>query len=1566
ERHPAADFSRHTLVKPRIYHGREKRQISSTREKNGEHTNHLQVTIEVDGKDLVLDLTLNKQLIPNGFFHKHQENGEYKVHKPTPQEVDLCQYNGKVRGRPDSWVALSTCDGLSGVIFDGQEMHYVEKDNKIAEGDGVEAAHFLYKHSDLAPHNKTCGYHDVEGHEDHLQHHNRILRYKRDANQNEHKVRGPYNANKESKYVELVLVLDNREYKELGETMTRVLNHAKTIANIVNGLYSPLNIFIALVGVVVWSERDDIVFSANGDTTLTNFLHYRRHKLIKDHPNDNAQLLTKFNFDNGVVGKALRGPICTYQYSGGVNTDHSSVVGLVATTIAHEMGHNFGMEHDKNECKCPDDRCIMAPSSSTVAPTHWSSCSLNYLLLAFAHGMDYCLKNKPVSLLDSSVCGNGFVEPGEQCDCGLPEHCDNTCCNATTCMLYSNASCATGQCCDLNTCRPKNAGTLCRSADLECDLPEYCTGQSEYCPDDIYRQDAEKCDGGKAYCYRGFCRTRTDQCKLLWGETGRSSDDQCYQMNRKGDRHGNCGFNMLNNSFAVCNNESVLCGMLHCKHLNERLEFGMESVALLSHTFINKKGSIIPCRTALVDLGVNQVDPGLAPDGSNCGEGKMCVNQRCMSVSSLRKEGPTCPQSCNGNGWCNNKGHCHCKDGFAPPYCDYPGPGGSVDSGPASDPNARQGLIAALFIIFLGIVPLVAITVFLYYYARHNFRFGRKKSPPTTSNTITSDCQASAAGANANAQHSKRLSIKNVKNFMSSDTSIKNQDPVPKPEKRLSLKNIRNLKLNTNVKYSRSPETDSKTPDTTETLCEDTPQMSKSPSKSRGPTFPSDTTKRTEDNHSLLHEDSPPPNGLQNEFFGNFKGFSITPVKKSEPEPIRSAPPPPVVPPPAPLIKNTPSFKANPSATTTATIKAPNGNRFHTLAAKTNLFNKPLQKTNSFRTNALSNGIVAVNETSIAPALPPPNPGSSARPIISSPVLENSTCTAKELMSPLKNAPKVPLRPAPETPPAVEKETKRPLSSPDASHTVLNIKINTDTKKPLKEKETVGSSTLNRIASFLKPIDKKPVVHSNSLPKNNQVKANKILDKDALRSMEISNPIPQTKIDIAITALPVNTEAGKNVVMRAQSMRVSKESPRPHIQTFGSMRQPSGFRRPLSIPSGIRPKSPPPPRPPVGDTAGKKPGKTVKIAGNADLNHGDNIYAVIEEPPVAVQSPEKVTSDSSSPDSMGLLGEIVSEIQNRNFDSIYSTSTLARKKKEKEEKSQNEDITSPDTSEIYVNTSSLAYPESEYSNMSGNIKSSASSTSSGYIHPSAVNVPVKPSVEVKVEEKPPSKPLLSSFKSDNVKPFSSTVTKPQTATATKVNAVDVKKAEASPERRSNKSKTPPSPTAKTPPSPTAKPASRPTVNRQITPPSLRTRKPSPTRTAPQKPSNRRSITNSPDLVTSCNAYPASKPPDVLNRGTTPRKPTISNSKPIVEGLAKVSGKVVPKTTSFKSPQEKKGDVKPPIASKINKANSDVGTNLKTSTGLRNAARQSSNVASLQQKFETKNNVSNAETQKVKT
>ncbi len=130
------------------------------------------------------------------------------------------------------------------------------------------------------------------------------------------------------------------------------------------------------------------------------------------------------------------------------------------------------------------------------------SSSLEYLALAFEHGMDYCLRNRPASLFDSPTCGNGFAEEGEECDCGLPDHCDNPCCDPRTCRLRLNATCATGECCDLRTCAPKEPGSECRRSDHECDLPEFCTGESEHCPKDVYKVDGTSCKFGRAFCYQ--------------------------------------------------------------------------------------------------------------------------------------------------------------------------------------------------------------------------------------------------------------------------------------------------------------------------------------------------------------------------------------------------------------------------------------------------------------------------------------------------------------------------------------------------------------------------------------------------------------------------------------------------------------------------------------------------------------------------------------------------------------------------------------------------------------------------------------------------------------------------------------------------------------------------------------------------------------------------------------------------------------------------------------------------------------------------------------------------------
>ena len=58
-----------------------------------------------------------------------------------PEDVELCHYQGSLRGVPSSWAAVSTCDGhVSGALFDGKQMHFVENDNN--------GTHFHYREED--------------------------------------------------------------------------------------------------------------------------------------------------------------------------------------------------------------------------------------------------------------------------------------------------------------------------------------------------------------------------------------------------------------------------------------------------------------------------------------------------------------------------------------------------------------------------------------------------------------------------------------------------------------------------------------------------------------------------------------------------------------------------------------------------------------------------------------------------------------------------------------------------------------------------------------------------------------------------------------------------------------------------------------------------------------------------------------------------------------------------------------------------------------------------------------------------------------------------------------------------------------------------------------------------------------------------------------------------------------------------------------------------------------------------------------------------------------------------
>ncbi|KAJ4921191.1 hypothetical protein JOQ06_025914 [Pogonophryne albipinna] len=366
-----------------------------------------------------------------------------------------------------------------------------------------------------------------------------------------------------------------------------------------------------------------------------------------------------------------------------------SVLGL-ASTVAHELGHNLGMSHDTAErlCSCSNERrlggCIMEPSTGFLPGQMFSSCSAADLSLSLLSGGGMCLFNVPQHLLGGRSCGNLYVEQGEECDCGLLEECEDPCCNASTCRLVPGAQCSSdGICCQ--DCKLREAGSRCRDPLGECDLPEFCTGSSPYCPPNVFLQNGQRCEDEASYCYEGVCASMKSQCQLLWGPNATSAPPVCFSsVNKQGNKYGNCG-KMKNGSYIPCGDADVQCGRIQCEGGRQRPLLGSNTEILTTTVRFNH--SDLVCRGTFFHLGDDVSDPATVSQGTACSQNKACLNQKCQDVSVFGVE--ECRAKCNGHGVCNSNQNCHCGGGWAPPDCRASGLGGSVDSGPAIPPRSK-------------------------------------------------------------------------------------------------------------------------------------------------------------------------------------------------------------------------------------------------------------------------------------------------------------------------------------------------------------------------------------------------------------------------------------------------------------------------------------------------------------------------------------------------------------------------------------------------------------------------------------------------------------------------------------------------------------------------------------------------------------------------------------------------------------------------------------------------------------------------------------------------------------
>ncbi|XP_061117392.1 zinc metalloproteinase-disintegrin-like batroxstatin-1 [Conger conger] len=628
--HPALEgLQEYEVVRPVRLHSLRKRDTQSLR------PDVLKYRIRVEGKDIEMRLEKNAALLTKDYSETHYTEDGTQV-TTVPQDLDHCYYHGTIVNDRDSAVSMSTCDGLRGYFKTAEQRYLMEPLSGDDTGD-----HAVLKYENLDTDKPAvCGVTNTSWEPD----------YPPFTSKTRSRAGGPSSLHQQ-KYLEMYMVADNRMYKKMKNNKEDIRRRVFEVINFVNLVYKPLNTFVALIGLEIWTDEDKSSVTAPAGATLNAFTTWR-NKMVKGKPHDNAQLLTAINFEGPTVGLAYIGTLCS-GHSTAVIQDHNPRSIAVGATLAHEMGHNLGMNHDSSSCSCAGSSCIMAPALSYNIPKHFSSCSNgNYNQFLTSRNPE-CLFNKPdfMKVLSTPVCGNGFLEKGEQCDCGTPEECRNPCCNATSCTFSEGSACADGECC--GNCKILPTSRMCRQQRDECDLAEHCTGRSADCPEDVFAVNGLPCQDGQGYCYNGECPRRDEQCVKMWGSTAEVAGQSCYNQNKRGLYYGHCK-RTDKDTYIGCQQEDIMCGKLFCVQGNGGPNYGR----------LVKVGS---CKATF--YGDPDTDYGQVDTGTKCGDGMVCSDYECVTLETAYRA-TNCSARCKGHAVCNHRAECQCLPGWVSKDCN--------------------------------------------------------------------------------------------------------------------------------------------------------------------------------------------------------------------------------------------------------------------------------------------------------------------------------------------------------------------------------------------------------------------------------------------------------------------------------------------------------------------------------------------------------------------------------------------------------------------------------------------------------------------------------------------------------------------------------------------------------------------------------------------------------------------------------------------------------------------------------------------------------------------------------